>query len=276
MCNGICFAEYGLLYIKPDADGYWQIWKYYMNDQTSTCITTDPMDKRLMSSVAGESSIVFRTGTYEAFRLNQTEGEWKVDRILKEDDNINQCVIAGDTMIYAKMRSQPPDESDLWIKKGKEPARIIDNTAGLHSSIDVSSDGKRVLFVRGSGYKLQELYIADLDGEFEPKRLTKNQDHDLHAVFDPVDEKTAIFVSGRTGDYELWKINVNNEATERVTESAGLDTYPAWSPDGVHLAFISARDGESAVWIMDRDHDVQKLAGTEGAGQVMWIEGNDE
>jgi TolB protein len=39
----------------------------------------------------------------------------------------------------------------------------------------------------------------------------------------------------------------------RLTESRGLDDYPAWSPDGRQLAFTSNRDGNFEIYLSDAD-----------------------
>jgi Tol biopolymer transport system component len=39
----------------------------------------------------------------------------------------------------------------------------------------------------------------------------------------------------------------------RVTNDAGDDVAPAWSPDGTQLAFVSTRDGNEEIYVMKAD-----------------------
>ncbi len=39
----------------------------------------------------------------------------------------------------------------------------------------------------------------------------------------------------------------------RLTESSGLDAFPAWSPDGEKIAFTSGRDGNPEIYVMNAD-----------------------
>src|SRR5437899_649329 len=39
----------------------------------------------------------------------------------------------------------------------------------------------------------------------------------------------------------------------RLTTSAGYDAEPAWSPDGANIAFVSQRDGDAEVYVMNAD-----------------------
>lgn len=42
-------------------------------------------------------------------------------------------------------------------------------------------------------------------------------------------------------------------ASSRLTNSRGLDDYPAYSPDGTRLAFVSNRDGQFEIYVAAAD-----------------------
>ena len=37
---------------------------------------------------------------------------------------------------------------------------------------------------------------------------------------------------------------------KRLTDYAGTDMWPAWSPDGQRIAFFSDRDGDAHIWLV--------------------------
>ena len=43
---------------------------------------------------------------------------------------------------------------------------------------------------------------------------------------------------------EIYTIIVDGSGERRLTDSPGLDAFPAWSPDGEKIAFASEKDGE--------------------------------
>lgn len=51
------------------------------------------------------------------------------------------------------------------------------------------------------------------------------------------------FQSNRSGDFEIWVVNVDGSNLTRLTNSDGLDLHPSWSPDGRRIVFASARNG---------------------------------
>lgn len=73
----------------------------------------------------------------------------------------------------------------------------------------------------------------------------------------PVNPGTLAFVSERDGNSEIYVVNVDATGLQRLTNNAGRDLDPAWSPDGKRIAFASDRAGTGAgdldIYVMDAD-----------------------
>lgn len=56
------------------------------------------------------------------------------------------------------------------------------------------------------------------------------------------------------GDSDVWMARIDGDGRDaiRLTSSEKSESTPRWSPDGRYLAFLSARDGKSQVWLLDR------------------------
>ena len=95
-------------------------------------------------------------------------------------------------------------------------------------------------------------------GGFRPGPLT-TESSDTAPAWSP-DGSQIAFVSARSGNWELYLVEIATGAERRLTDDAAADVAPAWSPDGRRLAFLSNRDGAWAVHILDlRSGQVQKL-----------------
>lgn len=78
------------------------------------------------------------------------------------------------------------------------------------------------------------------------------------------------FQSNRTGDYEIWRMDVSFEGAPsnlvNLTNDSGPDRQPAWSPDGIEIAFYTDRTGNAEVYTMDADNGQNQLSITNLGG----------
>ena len=65
------------------------------------------------------------------------------------------------------------------------------------------------------------------------------------------------FQSDRDGDWEIYVINADGSGEKQLTHNFIPDKYPAWSPDGQRIAFVSGRSlggyTKYAVYVMNAD-----------------------
>ena len=60
-----------------------------------------------------------------------------------------------------------------------------------------------------------------------------------------------VFTLLRGGNGGIYIIDDNGENLRQLTDHLAHDSYPAWLPDGRHIAFCSNRDGASSIYTMD-------------------------
>ncbi len=62
---------------------------------------------------------------------------------------------------------------------------------------------------------------------------------------------TIVFESNRDGTAGIYRVEMPDLNVALVSSSSGIDTQPAYSPDGSQIAFASTRDGNSEIYIMN-------------------------
>jgi Tol biopolymer transport system component len=62
-----------------------------------------------------------------------------------------------------------------------------------------------------------------------------------------------IFTSYRDGNAEIYTMYPDGSNPIRLTNSAGDDISPTWSPNGSQVAFVSNRDGNFEIYVMNAD-----------------------
>jgi TolB protein len=98
-------------------------------------------------------------------------------------------------------------------------------------------------------------------GGFNPARLTSDASDDAPA-WSP-DGTQIAFSSARSGNWEIFVIDIATGQETRLTDHPSMDLAPVWSPDGRELAFLSNRDGAWAVQILTlRTKQVRQVIAT--------------
>ncbi len=59
------------------------------------------------------------------------------------------------------------------------------------------------------------------------------------------------FTSGRTGNLDIYMIDINGKNLANLTDHPSDDFSPTWSPDGRAFAYVSNRDGNPEIYVMD-------------------------
>lgn len=62
-----------------------------------------------------------------------------------------------------------------------------------------------------------------------------------------------IFESNRDGNREIYFLDAREGTVRRLTDDPGVDTQPAWSPNGDRIAFSTGRDGNNEIYLMNSD-----------------------
>jgi len=88
-------------------------------------------------------------------------------------------------------------------------------------------------------YKSFDIFIADKNGK-ELKQLTNTPGYDAEATVSPKGDKI-VFTSMRSGDLELYTMNIDGSNVKQVTNELGYDGGAFFSPDGTKLIFRASR-----------------------------------
>ena len=55
------------------------------------------------------------------------------------------------------------------------------------------------------------------------------------------DEQSVVVFSGRSGDNDIWVIELARNLARRITDGPPADAHPTWDPDGQHVVFNTSR-----------------------------------
>src|SRR5439155_24977842 len=96
----------------------------------------------------------------------------------------------------------------------------------------------------------EDLWLVRIDGSDE-RQLTTGADHYLEPSIAP---DGSIYVSSdRGGDYDIWRVDPEDESVRPVIARKGFDGRPSVSADGRLILFVSSAGGRRSVWSAGAD-----------------------
>jgi Tol biopolymer transport system component len=111
-----------------------------------------------------------------------------------------------------------------------------------------SRDGERITFASNKeGDRQWRIYVSWLVGEGEPIELRLGEAPDWSPEGDKIVHRGC---DERGDNCGIYIMDDNGANLTRLTTDVS-DNAPAWSPDGSQVAFMSARDGNWEVYIVD-------------------------
>lgn len=169
--------------------------------------------------------------------------------------------ISGDSKSIAAVRSNRV--TSLWVLSGdgSGPARIINKSLGdfsqVTTGIDWTPDGRLVYDSAADGNS--DIWIANSDGS-DLRKLTGDPGADVIPVVSN-DGRYLVFVSNRTGDLNLWRMDIDGANAKQLTSlrnisSATISSDSKW----VYFSASETKKGHSYAWKVPIDGgEPQKL-----------------
>jgi TolB protein len=126
-----------------------------------------------------------------------------------------------------------------------------------HASVNATPhflpDGKRMLFSSTAAGGFAQVYSCNVDGS-ALHRITYSGAIDMEPKVNPKTGNEIVFVSGRSGPPQIYRMNMDGANAVRLTSGEGDAVNPAWHPNGQHIAFSWTKGydpGNYNIFIMD-------------------------
>jgi DNA-binding winged helix-turn-helix (wHTH) protein/Tol biopolymer transport system component len=153
---------------------------------------------------------------------------------------------SGDAQLVFSQTEPRPREADsnLWsvrldrdMKPQGPPVRLTSD-AGAILDLSASLQNNRIAYIKG--IPQPDVYTAQLERSgtlTEPQRLTMDDREDLPYDWTP-DGQNVIFVSNRTGTYDIYKQGMHKTVPEVLVAGSENAVLPRLSPDGGSILYL--------------------------------------
>ena len=200
-------------------------------------------------------SFVSRGGTYDVYVMN---ADGSGQRKLARDARLATPAWSPDGRMIAFERRDGFNRLYVVNADGSGLRNLADANGQPLSPPTWSPDGRKLAFVNSGG-----VFVINADGSGQ-RPLTRRQRAGRSAspAWSPDGRKIAFVHDGGCGDFcfHLYVMNADGSALRNLTRKlchsgcgpgGGPASHPAWSPDGLKIAFDNDHDGE--VYVMNAD-----------------------
>jgi TolB protein len=132
--------------------------------------------------------------------------------------------------------------------------RFYNQRASVNSSPSFTPDGKQIIYSSSApDDRCCRIFIANLDGS-GLRPISSAGFIDTEPKINPKTGNEIVFVSGRSGPPQIYRMNMDGSDVERLTPGEGDATNPSWHPGGQIIAYAWSRGyvpGNFNIFTMD-------------------------
>lgn len=141
----------------------------------------------------------------------------------------------------------------LYSAESQKRLAFVNPVASMNATPEFTPDSSQILFASTADGKSAQIYTAGINGA-GLRRLSFSGAVEVSPRVNPKTGADILFVSGRRGTPQIYKMNLDGANAEMLTSGEGEAHNPAWHPDGEFMAFAWSRGyepGNFNIFIMD-------------------------
>ncbi|HJZ99788.1 MAG TPA: hypothetical protein VKE70_24940 [Candidatus Solibacter sp.] len=158
----------------------------------------------------------------------------------------------GTKLAFTTYAKGNPDIVVFSLETGRQ-LPFYSPKASLNATPSFTPDGKHILFASSVNSGYTNIYMADPNGG-HIERISNTRKIEVEPKVNPKSGSDIVFVSGRSGPQQVWKMSLDGTNVEMLTTGEGDASNPAWHPNGQIITFSWTRGyehGHFNVFLMD-------------------------
>ncbi len=274
---------------QSDENGNWDIFIWDLTTGTKKQITNSPAHEEnpsfspdgihivYTSTVDDHRDVGFEQKLRDIYVMDLQTGNTENLTRNGSDDWLPRYSPSGQFIVFVSERN---DLRDVPFYELYSDIFIMQNNGKFQLALtnDEAIDGSPCLMPGSTDEEGTVYFDSDRNGKFaiykmdiqtrEISQITFNPDaNDVSPYISPSGDKI-VFFSDRDGNYELYLMNDDGSAQQRLTSNPAEDLNPVFSPDGQKILFHSNRNGNYDLFILDLTQSSETLTTSEVLSRI--------
>lgn len=193
-----------------------------------------------------------RSGSKEIWSMNFDGSEQKPVTGYNSISSFPAIAQDGSKVAFTTWKDGTPQIYIHSLESGRR-LTFYNQRASMNASAEFTPDAKSLLFSSTAGGGSAQIYMTDVNGG-NVRRISTNRSIEVEPRVNPKTGQELVFVSGRLGHPQIFKMNLEGADTVQLTPGDGEAVNPAWHPDGQKIAFAWTHGfdiGNFNIFIMD-------------------------
>jgi Tol biopolymer transport system component len=176
----------------------------------------------------------------------------------------NPAWISPHELVYATGRGVLDVTSSRVVRHDVDSDRVETLLWTLRQTVtvDVVADGTLVMDAADSIAVVRDV---PFDGAATGTVLMRSMSLDREPMYAP-DGSRVVFASSRSGNLDLWTMDIGDRSMRRLTDDPATDWDPAFTADGRSIVWSSNRSGNFEIWMANADGSGARQVSHDGEG----------
>lgn len=145
---------------------------------------------------------------------------------------------------YARTLAVLPKGRDTFLE-----GSISRELQSYNSGLSWSKDSTRFAFMSNGGVGSYNIYIGAVGLQEYP--IAQSPTKDGYATWSP-SQNELVFVSARSGNGDIYLLDIESENLKRLSDSPYIDVFPEWSPMGDQIVYSSGPSSNHSLFLLRR------------------------
>jgi Tol biopolymer transport system component len=150
--------------------------------------------------------------------------------------------------------------NQVWLVSTSGEPRRVTNDLSTYAGISLTANGKSFVSVRRE--RRSRVWIVDAaGGESRVVSSGAGADDGVNGLAWTADGRL-VYTSVSAGNLDIWLMDADGRNRVPLTSDKADDSWPAVTPDGSRIVFVSERGGARGLWVMGIDGSEQRRIGS--------------